>query len=122
VGLLYSLLGVLVLSELLIANPGWKALSVDWIAPMLLWAHLWVPLGLLGGALLGYSRTSATVVERFSFGFIAYSMIPLTLFEWTVVLPCLARFRNLQSRWQWFGLLLVMSGIVLQLTASVMAL
>jgi hypothetical protein len=44
VGLLYSLLAIFVLSEVLVASAKWKRICVEWIAPVLLWAHITVPI------------------------------------------------------------------------------
>src|SRR5690242_11444718 len=67
-GLLYDLLGVLVLSELVSANARWKKLSVEVIAPLLLYLHSTVPFGaFIGGTVAGFvNRPSSTIVSHFA--------------------------------------------------------
>jgi len=40
----------------------------------------------------------------------------------TVVFPQFAALRALESRWRWFGLFLLLTGIALQLLAALMSL
>ncbi len=124
-GLFYDLLGVLVLSEIVGSNETWKKISVDWIAPAVLWLHTVFPLGALFGGLLaaGLVRNSSGVaVSTFALTFWGYSMIPLLFLNETVVFPQFALLKGLETRWRWFGLFLLMTGVALQLIAALMGL
>src|SRR5579864_8650303 len=125
VGLLYDLLGVFVLSELLGSSTKWRSISVHTIAPAVLWLHTIFPLGALIGA--GFTgivahRPSWSVVAKFGLAFWAYSIIPLTLLDMTVVFPPFKALQGLESRWRRFGLFLLASGVGLQLVAAILGL
>lgn len=51
-GLVYTFLGVLVLSEVL-ATERWKGFCVRWLAPTILWLHSIVPLGAFASSFAG---------------------------------------------------------------------
>jgi len=121
VGLLYTLLGVIVLSELVAVSPSWKRIAVRWIAPAVLWVHTAVPLGVFFGGFVARSASGARV-STFGITFFAYSLIPLSVLNETVVFPQFAALRELESRWRWFALLLLLTGVVLQLIAALLAL
>ena len=124
VGLLYALLGVIVLSELAVISPRWKEIAVRWVAPTVLWMHTAFPLGIfLGGtAAILLGATSGAIVSKFAVTFFAYSLIPLSVLNETVVFPQFAALRGLESRWRWFALFLLLTGVALQLIAALMAL
>ena len=44
-GLLYTMLAVILLSEMAASSPRWKKIAVAWVAPGVLWLHTIVPLG-----------------------------------------------------------------------------
>src|ERR1700674_1398945 len=71
VGLLYALLGVIVLSELAVISPRWKEIAVRWVAPTVLWMHTAFPLGIfLGGtAAILLGATSGAIVSKFAVTF-----------------------------------------------------
>jgi hypothetical protein len=121
VGLLYSLLAVVVLSEVFIANENWKRICVERIAPVLLWSHSTVPIGAAIGAgsswLLGRGP-SASVVGLFALGGFSYMMTVGFVLEQTVVLPRFFK-RDIESRWSWFGLILLVTGMLLQLASAI---
>lgn len=125
-GLSYDFLGVLVLSELLASTVRWKNVCVKFLAPLILWLHTLIPFGaFLGASLPGQlmHKPSSEIVAKFFLLFFGYSLIPLTVFDEFVVFPRL-RFvkRDVETRWRWFGLLLLLSGVGLQLAAAVLAL
>lgn len=124
-GLLYDLLGVLVLSELVASSLKWKRIFVDTVAPAVLWLHMVFPLGALLGAflagVLAHSPSWGTVA-KFGVGFWSYSIIPLSLLEMTVAFPPFTALKGLESRWRRFGLYLLLSGVGLQLIAAVLGL
>jgi hypothetical protein len=121
VGLLYSLLAVFVLSEVLVASANWKRICVEWIAPVLLWVHITVPVGAAIGAGLAWlvgRGPSASIVAVFGFGAFGYmGMVGLVL-EQTVVLPRIFK-KDIESRWRYFGLVLLSSGMLLQLISAI---
>lgn len=98
IGLLYSLLAVFVLSEVLVGSPNWKRICVERIAPVLLWAHITVPIGAALGAgfawLLGRGP-SAYIAALFAVGTMGYMSIVVGVLEQTVVLPRL--FKDIES-------------------------
>lgn len=122
VGLFYDLLGIVVLSEVFATNARWKKTSVEWIAPATLWAHTNIPLGAaVAASVVAFLHfPSAGIIFRFAFGFFVYSLIPLALLEITVVNPTLSIFKGVGSRWRYFGLWLLLSGVTLQLIAAVL--
>jgi hypothetical protein len=124
IGLLYSLLAVIVLSEVFITNTNWKKLCVEWLAPFLLWAQNTIPLGcLIGTGLARVTRhgPSASVASLFSISAFAYSGLIGMVLEQTVALPTLLKL-DIESRWRWFGLTLLLTGILLQLISAVQSL
>lgn len=124
VGLFYDFLGVIVLSELALSSAKWKTVSVDIIAPAILWLHTVFPFGVLLGC-LGSSlahRPSAETVFRFALLFWSYSVLPVAVLEQTAVFPRLAILRGVESRWRWFSLYLLLTGVGIQLIAALMGL
>jgi hypothetical protein len=124
-GLFYDFLGVVVLSEIAVSSGRWKKISVDRIAPAVLWLHMVFPLGVFVGGLFGtvvVQSSSGRAVSQFAVVFWAYSMIPLAVLNETVVFPQFALLRGLESRWRWFGLFLLLTGVGLQLTAALVGL
>jgi len=122
VGLFYDLLGVVVLSDLLASAPKWKRISLDWIAPGILWFHSMFPFGVLPGAGLAHllkHAPSSGAVAGFAFGFAVYSMIPLSIFDMTVSFPTISFFKDAEYRWRMFAFFLVLSGVGLQLLAAI---
>jgi hypothetical protein len=122
-GLLYDFLGVVALSEMIASNPKWRKVSVDVIAPVILWLQSLVPFGVMvGGFVAAVVKHSSSWgdVSRFAVSFFGYSLIPLSVLQETVVLPRLAVLKNLESRWRWFALYLLLSGVGMQIVAAFM--
>jgi len=121
IGLLYSLLGVFVLSEAFVSSPSWKTICVERIAPILLWAHITVPVGaVVGGALawlLGRGP-SAHVVLPVAVANSGYVMIVGSILENVVVRPGLFK-HDVESRWRRFGLFLLATGLMLQTVSAI---
>jgi hypothetical protein len=85
-GLLYTFLAVVVLSEIATSSVRWKKISVETIAPVVLWLHTVFPLSVsLGGVLAVARHSSSWAVPRFAFSFFVYSIIPLSVLNETVV-------------------------------------
>ena len=123
VGLLYDFLGVIILSEVIASNLKWRKLSVDIIAPLILWLQSLVPFGvMIGGFVATVVKHGSTGsnVSRFAVSFFGYSLIPLSLLDATIVFPRFVALKNLESRWRWFGLYLLLSGVGMQVIAAFM--
>lgn len=124
-GLFYDFIAVLVLSEMASSSAKWKKISVEKMAPAVLWLHTVFPLGVsLGGVLAAVLLHSSSwaAVSRLAVSFWIYSLLPLSALDATVTFPRFAGLKALESRWRWFGLYLLLNGVVLQLIAGVLAL
>lgn len=122
-GLLYTLLAVIVLSEIALANPKWKHIAVAWVAPAVLWIHTAVPLGIFIGGLAArilLTAGSGSQVSQFGIRFFFYSILPLSVLNDFVVFPRFVKLRTIESRWRWLGLFLLLTGVALQLIAALM--
>lgn len=121
IGLLYNLLAVFVLSEVLVGSPNWKKICVEKIAPILLWAHITVPTGAGLGAILAWvvgRGPSAYITGVFAFGNLWYMSMVGSALEQTVVLPHIFK-KDIESRWRYFGLILLSSGMLFQLISAI---
>jgi hypothetical protein len=121
IGLLYSLLAVFALSEVLVGNPNWKRICVEKIAPVLLWMHITVPIGAVLGAALAWlvrRGPSASVTGLFAVGAFGYMSFVGSVLDQTVVLPRLFK-KDIETRWRYFGLILLSSGILFQLISAI---
>jgi len=118
VGLFYDLLGILVLSEIVTKSAAVKYFFVEWVSGSLIWAQTVIPLGALIGTAVGYSLPSSGVVAKFFVSFFAYSVLVLGFIEATVFVPKLRGFQNLETRSHMFGLILLVTGVVIQLVAA----
>jgi predicted neutral ceramidase superfamily lipid hydrolase len=122
-GLSYSLLGMLVLSELF-ASARWRKICVKFLAPAVLWVHSLIPLGAFVGAFVAQlmHKPSWEIVCKFFIGFFAYSLIPLSVLNEFVVWPQLPFVKpDIETRWRLFGLFLLLSGVAVQLVAAILA-
>lgn len=124
IGLFYDLLAVVALSELAARSEKWKMVAVNHVAPAVMWLHTLFPAGgILGGVMaMVFRLPSAAKVATFAMGFGSYSILPLTVLEWTVALPRFQCLKHLDSRWRWFGVWLLFNGVLVQLIAAVLAL
>jgi len=124
IGLFYNLLAVFVLSEVLVGMPDWKRICVEKIAPILLWVYITVPGGALFGAVLAgvvHRGPSAYVVGVFAFSTFAYGSLLGFPLEQAVVLPRILP-KDIGTRWRCFGLILLATGMLLQLGSAISAL
>lgn len=95
---------------------------MKFLAPAVLWFNSVIPLGVFMGAGVRMQKPSAGIIAKFSVGFFPYSLIPLALLNEFVVFPILPFVkRDVETRWRWFGLLLLLSGIAVQLIAALLA-
>ncbi len=125
-GLLYTLLGMLVLSEIL-ATEQWKDLCVKRVAPAIYYIQSIFPLGaIVGGlaslvvtSLIMHKASSSAKVFFFWFGFCGWSLFVGMFFQELVVWPSLHFIRkNVEMRWRLLGFFLVLGGLVAQLIAA----
>ena len=122
IGSIYNLMAVVVLSELFVTTKRHKEISVNYVAPAVLWTHTQIALGATIGALAGkfiFKAPGGEMAVGFSSAVFAYSIIPLGLFDSIVVFPRTKKFTDLETRWKYFGLFMVTSGVLLQLVASI---
>jgi hypothetical protein len=116
--IIYGLIGVLVLSGMVAKSDAMKAFMVHWVAGVLIWAHAVTPIGALIGASIGHTLPSAAITVKFFMSFLCYSVVVLGVVESVVFFPRLRRFQALTSRTQAFGLILLITGLVVQLNAA----
>jgi len=124
-GLCYDFLGIVVLSEITASIEKWKKISVELIAPTVLWLHTVFPLGMFIGGLLAalvVHGSSGSAVSKFSISFFVYSLTPLSILDVAVAFPPFASLKGLESRWRWFGLFLLLTGVGLQLVGALLGL
>jgi hypothetical protein len=121
-GLFYDLIGVAVLSEVVASSERWKRVSIGIIAPGILWSHFAIPLGAVLGSILSYRLPSGRAALAFALAFLIYSLTPVSILNEMVVFPQFAVLKGVESRWRWFGFLLLLTGILLQFIAALMVL
>lgn len=118
VGLFYDLLGIILLSEIVAKGPSVKKFFVDWVSGSLIWVQTIIPLGALLGTAFGYSLPSSGVAAKFLASFFFLLVLVLGVMEATVFVPKLAWFQSLETRYRMFGLILLVTGICIQLVAA----
>ncbi len=122
IGCFYNLLAVIVLSEVFATVKQHKEIALNYIAPAVLWIHTLIPLGAVIGATIAKYLLNAPgnrMALNFSWGVFAYSIIPLGLFDVLVVFPRKKLFASPESRWRYFGLFMIGTGVLLQLIAAI---
>ncbi len=67
---------------------------------------------------MGYSLPSSGVVAEFLASFFVPSLPVLGVMEATVFVPKFSWFQNLETRYRMFGLILLVTGICIQLVAA----
>lgn len=120
-GIIYGLLGVIVLAELVMKNDELKRIMVTYVAGAVLWASTVVPLGMLLGAGFAYAAglPSAASTAYWSVSFVVWSVLPLSVVDVTVVAPTRLIKFDVHGRHQILGLALLLGGGTLQLAAAV---
>ena len=117
-GLTLDLLGLLVLSEIVLSSERWKAFVIKWVAGVLLWGQTVVPLGAaLGAEVLGVGPSTSRAAGFF-FALFAYSLVPLAVLDHAVFYPGRFSVADKTQRTRRFGLLLIASGVLVQLIAA----
>jgi hypothetical protein len=121
-GLLYTLLAVVVLYQTVAESPTFRNLAVDFVAPLLLWAHTCVPIGMLASWPLTRGTPSGSAVASFGLWFFLYSLLPLGFLDAAVSFPRVSTWKPVGVRYRRFGLFLLVSGVVMQLIAGALSL
>ena len=124
VGIIYGLVGVVVLSEFVAQNETWRRFMVERLSGLLIWAHGAIPLGAAVTSLILYLAArnqfpSAIIVGPSFMGFAFYSLIPTFFVEDFVFVPKSPRLKDPLLRTRIFGLFLIVTGIVVQLIAAI---
>lgn len=121
-GIIYGMLGVVVLAEFVVKNDVLKRIMVSYVAGTILWASTLVPLGMLLGSGLAFTLglPSAAGTAKWAIAFVIYSMLPLSAIDATVVSPTRLIRIDLHGKHQILGLALVLGGGMLQLIAAIL--
>ena len=117
-GLTLDLLALLVLSEFVLSSERWKSFVVEWVAGVLLWGQTVVPLGAAFGAEFLAAGPSTSRAAGFFFTLFAYSLLPLAVLDHAVFYPSRFSVADKTQRTRRFGLLLLVSGVLVQLVAA----
>jgi hypothetical protein len=118
IGLIYSIIAVVVLYEAISANATRRGFVVNYLAPLILWAHILVPLGVAISWVLPGNGPSRTMVSTFGLSFFTYSILALNIFDAAVVFPRIKEWQPIDIRFKRFGLFLLLSGLSMQLIAA----
>jgi hypothetical protein len=124
VGIVYGLLGVIVLSEFVLEIERWRHFVVEILSGVLLWAQFAVPFGLASASFVLFfidknAFPSSLVVGEASLSFFLYSLLPTAILEDVVLVPKLKISKDPLVRARRLGLFLVVAGIVVQLIAAI---
>lgn len=120
-GIVYGLLGVVVLAEMVVKSDALKKIMVTYVAVGALWASTLIPLGMFIGAVVAYvaGHPSAAATAGWSLSFVFGSVLPLSVVDATVVSPTRLINIDLHGRHQNLGLALLVGGGTLQLVAAI---
>lgn len=120
-GIAYGLIGVLILSEAVVHRESIKQFMVVWVGTALLWVHTGLALGVLAGAILVtyVGQPSAHAACGFSLTMFVWAMWTCGVVDGTVTNPLTPRLRAMPERHQRLGLILLVTGLVLQLVAAI---
>lgn len=118
VGIAYSIIAVIVLYETMSGNLTFRRIVVSHVAPILLWAHTVIPLGVWLSWIWIRNTPHGNQIAEFGFSFFAYSILPLSFLDATVAFPSSDRLKALDGRYRRFGLFLLLSGLAMQFIAA----
>jgi hypothetical protein len=124
-GLIDTLLGVVLLADIIATNARWQKIAVEIVAPAMLWLHGGFPLCVFLGATTVDVMKRGEMPKLFPYGFLVAQWCGwmAMLLEETVAYPRLRWFLgSVDLRYRRFGLILVLSGVTLQLVAGFMEL
>jgi hypothetical protein len=124
VGIVYGLLGVIVLSEFVLEIKRWRHFVVEVLSGVLLWAQFAIPSGLASASFILFfidknAFPSSLVVGKASLSFFLYALLPTAVLEDVVFVPKLRLSKDPLVRARRLGLFLVVAGIVVQLIAAI---
>jgi hypothetical protein len=122
IGIIYSLMAVVILYETISANVTYRDFTVNYLAPCILWAHSVIPLGVALSWFFSNGSPSGSKIASFGFSFFVYSILPLGFLDAAVVFPRIREWKPVEVRYRLFGLYLLLSGLVMQLIAALLAL
>ena len=124
VGIIYGLVGVVVLSEFVIQNEIWRRFVIEKLSGLLIWAHGAIPFGAAITSVILFlvardQFPSSSIVGPSFMAFALYAALPTFFVEDYVFVPKSPRFRDPVLRTRVFGLFLVITGMVVQLIAAI---
>jgi hypothetical protein len=124
VGIVYGLLGVVVLSEFVTQNERWRLVVVNVVSGLAIWSHAALPFGTISASGIMYLMEptkfpSSLIVAKSFASFFVYAMLPTSLVDFFVFAPTFNRFKDPLIRTRVFGLSLVLIGMLVQLIAAV---
>ncbi len=125
IGIIYGLVGVLILTEFVVSNQRLRHFVVDWIAGIIIWAHSIVPfaIAITSIILVLWDRKtfpSAPILGTFAMSFAIYSILPTLMIDFYVLNPKSSEAKDPIARSRFFGTFLVVTGLVVQLVAAVL--
>ena len=124
-GIVYGLVGVLVLSEFVAQSEKWRQFVVEKFSGVFIWSHGFIP---LGGALAAVPLFFCFTSDRFpsslvvlkSFPlFFGLALIPTFFLEDFVFVPKMKTSKDPLIRSRRFGGFLVVAGMIVQLIAAI---
>ncbi|MCE5232676.1 MAG: hypothetical protein ABFC67_14000 [Mizugakiibacter sp.] len=120
-GTAYGLIGVVVLSEAVVRSDRIKRFMVIWVGAALLWAHTGLALGACIGAVIVFfsGRPSAYAAYGFALSLFSYVVLIGGVVDATVTYPRSVRLQELTPRHQRLGLIVLVTGLALQLAAAI---
>jgi len=124
VGMIYGLLGALVLSEFVIENERWRSFVVEKLTDVLIRVHGFVPLGATFTSFVLFAVDHSHFPSSLQLGapfmgFLLYSLLPIFFVEDYVFLPKPPRTSDHIVRVRIFGIFLIVTGIIVQIIAAV---
>ena len=121
IGILYSITAVIVLYEAFAEDSRFRALTVKFLAPIVLWAHTVIPLGMALSWVITRGTPHGDAVATFGFSLFSYSILPLTFLDSKVVFPRVQSLKSIDGRYKRFGFFLLLSGQIFQLVSAVIS-
>ncbi|RDI96826.1 hypothetical protein DVT68_19935 [Dyella solisilvae] len=120
-GIAYGLIGVLILSEAIVRSERVRQFLVVWVGTALLWVHTGLAFGVFAGAniVTFVGRPSAHAAYGFSLTMFVWAMWTCGVVDGTVTNPLTPQLRAMPERHQRLGLILLVTGLVLQLVAAI---
>lgn len=118
IGIFYSIIAVILLYEAISESAKYRNLAVNLFAPLMLWVHTLVPLGLAASWVISKGGPSRNVIASFGISLFSYSVLPMGLFDIVVSNPSIKSWQPVDIRFKRFSFFLLVSGLVLQLISA----